>query len=463
MQYVLASNNQSLVVNNSVLALQIYRNTAPASACTPPPTACFRRSPTQDGSAARPWIINSCSCLQAMQTSRGDSNLSHHFRLGQNIDCTESANYNNGEGFLAIDLFFGHFDGNNFTISNLTSRRSPAQFMGLAGGTVQNVNFSNLRLENPFQTGISSSLFNGTDMNHTLRNIRISGATIRGVNTATLYGNRNFRGLAERINATNITLSSSIPSNVRTDQTIHNSTMAGLILGLEEGPSNKGRILDSSFQGTINGGDFVGGIVDTNYGGEIRNTNVNMNYSGTATRLYVVEENSYTSFLFLGGVSRITMGGILSNVRSSGTANINLPNSTQVLATYFGGITQQVDSTTYNGQLRTGVIENSFTDMNFVARSPNPLSSEFNSAAGGLTGTCYISYAALQGNPNARPRIVNSRATGSISYFGFRNDGLNSVLSNFIPWSTISTQPLSNFCNIDSTSSGSGQVTRLPN
>jgi len=90
----------------------------------------------------------------------------HHKRLQQRIN--ESANLNNGAGFLPIGTyilntpdmaFTGSYDGQEFTISNLViSRPDSADFQGLFGcignASVMNLIVDNAQISGNNNTGI---------------------------------------------------------------------------------------------------------------------------------------------------------------------------------------------------------------------------------------------------------------------------------------------------------------------
>jgi hypothetical protein len=71
-----------------------------------------------DGTSSNPYQITNCLELQDM-----NSDLSANYVLMNNIDCSDTINWNGGEGFVPIgnvqNGFEGSFDGQGYEISNL--------------------------------------------------------------------------------------------------------------------------------------------------------------------------------------------------------------------------------------------------------------------------------------------------------------------------------------------------------
>jgi len=105
-----------------------------------------------DGSAISPYQIATCSQLQNINYTPDDGathpllNTGKYFELKNNIDCSETSSWNDGEGFMPIGLvsdintwtnygqeFYGSFDGNNYAISNLYINRPNYYYVGLFG------------------------------------------------------------------------------------------------------------------------------------------------------------------------------------------------------------------------------------------------------------------------------------------------------------------------------------------
>ena len=98
----------------------------------------FLRSAGGDGSEAAPWVLVDVYGLQGV--FHGASNAKHYV-LGNDIDASGAANWNDGGGFKPIgnrlgnEPFQGRFDGNGHTISGLTidTNESSAGLFGFIG------------------------------------------------------------------------------------------------------------------------------------------------------------------------------------------------------------------------------------------------------------------------------------------------------------------------------------------
>jgi hypothetical protein len=101
-----------------------------------------------------PNAINSCEFLQLI-----NQNLDWNYTLSEDIDCSDTINWNDGAGFEPIgnssNKFTGNFNGNNYTISNLYINRPNTYYIGLFGYT-ENSNISNIKLDDTNITGIDS-------------------------------------------------------------------------------------------------------------------------------------------------------------------------------------------------------------------------------------------------------------------------------------------------------------------
>ena len=94
------------------------------------------------GTTENTYQITNCIELQEMQ-----NDLSGDYYLTNNIDCSDTINWNAGAGFMpvgnATDRFSGTFDGQNYTITGLYINRPSSDGVGLFGSvsssTIKNV------------------------------------------------------------------------------------------------------------------------------------------------------------------------------------------------------------------------------------------------------------------------------------------------------------------------------------
>ena len=92
-------------------------------------------------SANQPIPISSCEDLQNMQ-----NDLSADYYLTNNIDCSDTINWNDGDGFRPISTFTGSLDGQNYKIINWYSQDTQADYVSLIDtlfGVVKNLKLDN--------------------------------------------------------------------------------------------------------------------------------------------------------------------------------------------------------------------------------------------------------------------------------------------------------------------------------
>lgn len=109
---------------------------------------------------ASPRQTTTITTLNELQDINND--LSGSYLLANDIDASDTINWNGGEGFVSIGTqgspFFGHFDGQFHTISNLSINRPGAENQGLfgfvgAGAVVENVRLTDVNVTGGGNTG----------------------------------------------------------------------------------------------------------------------------------------------------------------------------------------------------------------------------------------------------------------------------------------------------------------------
>jgi hypothetical protein len=111
-----------------------------------------------DGSPGDPYVITTCQHLQDIY-----DNPSSSFVLGSDIDCSDTVNWNSGNGFNPIgggSDFWGVLDGNYFTVRNLYINRPEENSVGLfrtvEGGVVGSLNFDGADITGADRVGVVS-------------------------------------------------------------------------------------------------------------------------------------------------------------------------------------------------------------------------------------------------------------------------------------------------------------------
>jgi hypothetical protein len=233
-----------------------------------------------DGSSDNPYVITDVVMLQAMKDY-----LSSHFVLGADIDASETAESNNGRGFMPIGSFSGSLDGKEYQITGLT--------------------IDDPRTDGPFSQGIG--LF--TSLAGTLSNVRLEQVYIRGRNYVS--------GLAARVQSGGAIINSYVSGTVSGNQYI-----GGLVA-----QNVGGSITNSYTSGTITGTDYVGGLVGFNTTSSITNSYaigtvsgssnvgglVGLNSISTITNTYASGTVSGSSIGFVGGLVGGNAGGTITN------------------------------------------------------------------------------------------------------------------------------------------------------
>lgn len=245
------------------------------------------------GTELDPYLVTDCIDLQNVQLS-----LSSYYELGNDIDCSDTVNWNGGNGFIPIDAFAGVLDGSFFTISDLYINRPLADNIGLFG---TKTNLKNVKLIN---VNITGDRYVGALVGKSIGSI-ISNVSVTGIVTCP---NDQCGGLVgQSHDGEVIILSSSFIGTVNGE---HSNRVGGLLADAK----NPGDLINNSyFIGTIIGEDDTGGLVGNLDDGIIQNSYVKSNISGSgfvggvtgSCRALVVIQNVYS-------ISNIYNGGLYS-------------------------------------------------------------------------------------------------------------------------------------------------------
>jgi len=247
--------------------------------------------------------ITNCTELQNM-----NNNLTENYILSNNIDCSDTINWNGGLGFLPIGndtaSYTGNFDGNGYNITNLFINNSVIPYqLGLFGwitGTIQNVKL------------ISPTIINVQEDIGSLVGFMDSGSSIINCSAEDVY----------------VSCGDSCGGLIGyfLEGTIINSFVTGIVYGSQSaggliGVSSAGAIQNSYANVNVTGLDVVGGFIGTMQGGLI-----NSSYSvgkvigessigGFAGRGVsdIIIENSFSSGIVIGNSN---VGGFLGYIGS---------------------------------------------------------------------------------------------------------------------------------------------------
>jgi len=209
--------------------------------------------PNGSGTISDPFLI-----MNATQLQSANLDLDAHYILGQDIDASETRNWNDGKGFVPIasnigslsghyykgGRFNGTFDGKDFTIYDLWINRPDTSYIGLfgyidSGSFVSNVRLKDINIKGNSTVGGLAGDSNWADISH---------CYIEGK----VYGNFIVGGLVGYNFYTSIRR-----CNVNID--VIGSSHVGGLIGWGEGWGGNGVIQYCSSRGFVRGGEVMGG------------------------------------------------------------------------------------------------------------------------------------------------------------------------------------------------------------
>ena len=193
--------------------------------------------------------ITTCTELQNI-----NDNLAGDYYLANDIDCSDTVNWNKGEGFEPIGPSFGKefsgtFDGKGYKITNLYINRPETELVGLFGSITSGAKIENVGIEkvsvigNEYVGGLVGGVDKGATVNNSYSTGDISG---------NLGGIGGFAGHVENGKL----------SNCYFKGTVNGEGVVGGFAGY-----NKGLITNSHSSGSVSGNEKeIGGFVGCNEG-----------------------------------------------------------------------------------------------------------------------------------------------------------------------------------------------------
>jgi len=214
-----------------------------------------------NGSEANPYQIETHQHLKALSdyvsAANGIATTGVHYKLMNNIDLSSYANWTPIGDFNAMNRsFYGIFDGNGKTVSNLRSSNTVANGMSglfgiiLSGAVIKNLAVVNVQVESDFSAG---GLL--TDNRGTIQNCFTSG-TVRSEGSFSAAG-----GISATLNGGTI-------ENCYSTCDVEGPLYVGGITGLL---GTGGTIKYCYATGNVKGNECVGGIVGGVMGGTLIN------------------------------------------------------------------------------------------------------------------------------------------------------------------------------------------------
>ena len=281
------------------------------------------------GTEENPFKISDLMNLKWLSESREfwrDQDEQVYFVQTQDIDATETALWNNGEGFIPIGLsrylgnsksFLGVYDGAGYKIENLTIKSRPQTFYDISAGlfgTVGVTTIKNLRLENANVMGSDYvGALVGKAYTSTIENCSVSG-TVSGyrVIPQTSFHNRGSYSAGSLI-------------GFASHQTHINMCYSNAFLLAEEASSSGGLIGGLAYRSTLNNSFFSGKIEFTPYsesslaGGLVGFGSVMGDSRSNIHNSYVTSSESFVNIYGLvGNANRLNVSNTFWDAQTTG-------------------------------------------------------------------------------------------------------------------------------------------------
>ena len=217
----------------------------------------FGFSGSGSGTEEDPYTITNISELQEMQ-----DDLDAWYVLGNDIDASDTHNWNGGAGFEPVDTFTGRFDGRRHVITELHINRPSEYFVGLFG-CIEGAEIKNVGLVDAEVTGLGSAgTLVGGSWSSTISCAWASGNVTGTDSIQTSIGgligfNKNTGGLVSKCY-----------SFVNVDA-VSSGTPANRAGGLAGENSRGSIIIDCYATGNVSGKRKIGGLVGDNTWGSM--------------------------------------------------------------------------------------------------------------------------------------------------------------------------------------------------
>ncbi len=230
---------------------------------------------------ADPVPIENVDELQAMQ-----DDLDGEYFLANNIDASDTENWNDEAGFIPVgdreNYFTGTFDGRGHTISNFYINRDPdnEHNIGLFGcireATVENVGLVDVDITGGCRSGglvahSYRSLITNCYATGSVNGLTAIGGLVGNFNLGSItncYASVSVNGEVYSLGGLVGFINSSSISNCYATGSVHGSFEIG---GLAGAADNDCSISNSFATGSVNGGHMVGGLIGNNEDSEVTN------------------------------------------------------------------------------------------------------------------------------------------------------------------------------------------------
>ncbi|WP_183192383.1 GLUG motif-containing protein [Brevibacillus fluminis] len=362
------------------------------------------------GSKDNPYLIGT---PEQLNNVRNYVDANDYFKLTQNIDLSS---YAAGAGWLPIATvgspFYGHLDGDGFTITGLTINSGNA--LGLFASIGNSSTITNVTLENVSVKGLDSvSGLVGRNAGGTIENSCVTGSVtgsstqtggLVGLDSGGTITNSYFKGSVNGAQIVGGLVGASsggttIENSFVTGNVSGNSYIGGLV-----GTNGSGNIHTSYASASVSGRSYIGGLVGWNESGEIDNSSTTGDVNGISYVGGLVGNNGNTSTAHSGKISN-----------SSATGNV----SGGGLDLYVGGLVGYNDNGEISRSYASGTVNGAF-DVGGLVGFLNFGSISNSYASGAVSGKVEIG--GLVGNNGSTAdgssvggEIINSYAMGNVN------------------------------------------------
>ncbi|MFW2103529.1 GLUG motif-containing protein [Acinetobacter guillouiae] len=337
----------------------------------------------------RPALYTAIQNIQQLQNMQ--SNLAGNYAVVNNIDATESKDWNAGQGFNPIgdgnNPFKGKLDGLGYTVSRLYINRPTQDYIGLISSAdqakIRNIGLLDVNITGRDSVGGLVGSFNGDSINNAYVTGSVSGQdfvgglvgyNIRGsINNTYVTGSvsgQNYVGSLVGYSNSNSSI-----NNAYATSSVSGQDFVGGLVGWDDGSINNayatgnvsgninvgglvgvngasGSINNAYTIGSVVGKDIVGGLVGRNFG-SIKNAYATASVSGQSSVGGLVGYNNGGSIN-----NAYATGSVSGKERVGGLVGRNAGDLRQVYAT--GQVTGTTETGGLIGYHATGTVENAY-------------------------------------------------------------------------------------------------------
>ena len=240
--------------------------------------------PEGSGTSGDPYKIASLENLYWFSQNEDKWTMNHYYVQTADIDATDTEIWDGEAGFSPIgwyeaydnqNQFRGSYDGQGYSISNLTINRPTERRIGLFGAT-NHATIKNLKIINADITGeMAGTIIGRAYGNNTIKNCYATGSVtskdtytgglvawfaysdmVNCISNVTVSGTSYTGGLVGHLQGSNITQSYNL-GDISPSSAAWNEKMGGIA-----GAANSNSAIDNCYSaGSISGGTEIGGIV----------------------------------------------------------------------------------------------------------------------------------------------------------------------------------------------------------